>query len=83
MTTNKMKHNPNVCISYKTPASQRRASKAFDARLKERDYEEYRRRQNEYMQRYRRKLKLKKLEALKDERPMSCEPENKIKIKSH
>ena len=78
MTTDKMRHNPNVSISYKTPASQRKASKAFDIRLKERDYEEYRRRQNQYMTKYRNKLKLRKLEALKHERE---NPEQKITLK--
>tara|TARA_R110000765_G_scaffold133745_1_gene232684 strand:- start:103 stop:306 length:204 start_codon:yes stop_codon:yes gene_type:complete len=63
MTTDKMLHNPSVQVSFKTPASQRKASRAFSARLKENNYEEYRKRQNEYMQRYRRKLKLKKLQA--------------------
>tara|TARA_R110000868_G_scaffold32590_3_gene118598 strand:- start:2699 stop:2911 length:213 start_codon:yes stop_codon:yes gene_type:complete len=66
MTTDKMLHTPsgaNVQVSFKTPASQRKASRAFSARLKENNYEEYRKRQNEYMQRYRRKLKLKKLQA--------------------
>lgn len=66
MTTDKMLHTPSgasVQVSFKTPASQRKASRAFSARLKENNYEEYRKRQNEYMQRYRRKLKLKKLQA--------------------
>tara|TARA_R100000900_G_scaffold142068_1_gene123575 strand:+ start:1232 stop:1441 length:210 start_codon:yes stop_codon:yes gene_type:complete len=60
MTTNKMKHNPNVSISYKTPESQRRANTNFNKRLKENNYEEYRERQNRYMRAYRLKLKLKK-----------------------
>ena len=66
MTTDKMLHTPSgasVQGSFKTPASQRKASRAFSARLKDNNYEEYRKRQNEYMQRYRRKLKLKKLQA--------------------
>ncbi len=63
MTTDKMLHNPNVQVSFKTSLSQRKASRAFSTRLKENNYEEYRKRQNEYMQRYRRKLKLKKEQA--------------------
>ena len=63
MTTDKMLHNPNVQVSFKTPASQRKASRAFSTRMKENNYEEYRKRQNEYMQRYRRKLKLRKEQA--------------------
>ena len=55
-----MKHNPNVCISYKTPESQRRANTNFTERLKKNNYEEYRERQNRYMRTYRLKLKLKK-----------------------
>ena len=51
--------NCSACV-YKTPEAQHRASSNFIQRLKEQNYEEYRKRQNKYMRAYRLKLKLKK-----------------------
>tara|TARA_R110001592_G_scaffold60601_2_gene184482 strand:+ start:605 stop:838 length:234 start_codon:yes stop_codon:yes gene_type:complete len=59
-TTQNPLDSGNESVVYKTPEAQRRASSNFIQRLKEQNYEEYRKRQNKYMRAYRLKLKLKK-----------------------